>query len=431
LPANMAQPPLHGITVLDLCAIVAGPMVSAQLAEMGAEVLKLEPANGIGDVYRVSGTHLLLPSNEKIMGSKALGEKLGASFAVCNRGKRSIAVDSKSAEGREIIEALVRKADVLVINQRPKAVKGQNLGYEALSAINPGLIYCGMNGFGSTGPLANDKAYDVVVQAMSGTIAAMGRPTTQEKKIVLPNNIIMDKVTAMTAVQSILAALFARTNHPERHGQQIELSMLDTGLAFNWCDVFGNEVFIKDSVKDGVTLNETALVPEMFGVAKTLDNEYVTLYAFGDMPPKFAKAFDCPEVTSIEWIKAQLPKERVIAIRDKIVETIAKHTTEEVLKRFKKFDLAGAVVLDVGPEAYESPQALHNKTVVTVPTEHASMRLARPAPILHATPLRVAHPPPLYGQHTDIVLKELGYDDDKIAQLRKSGVVRGNTVSKL
>ena len=189
---------------------------------MGADVIKVEPADGRGDKYRLLGTYRTATS----------GERVSASFAIVNRGKRSIAVDSKSEAGRMVIASLVRQADIVVINQRPAAVKRQKLSYSDLVQLNPGLIYCEMNGFGSTGPLAGDKAVDPVIQAVTGTVAALARQQSQSQKHVLLNNVVMDKVTAMSAVQSILAALYARERHPQRRGQHIELAMLDAGPGY-------------------------------------------------------------------------------------------------------------------------------------------------------------------------------------------------------
>ena len=179
----------------------------------------------------------------------------------------------------------------------------------------------------------------------------------------------------------------------------------------------GDEVFVKDGTE---TIKETALVPEMFGVGTSSDGKGFTVY-IGEVG-QFAAAFNRPEILTKEWLASQLPKEKIIAHRDAMVETLARYPAEEVLRLYKKYDMAGAMVIDV-EDAYSSPQAVHNCSVSTIDTAHlGKMRMARPAPIMHGSPLHTAGSPPLYGEHTEAILRELGWGDSKIDQLVTSGV---------
>merc|ERR1712166_137682 len=194
--------------------------------------------------------------------------------------------------------------------------------------------------------------------------------------------------------------------------------MLDAGLSFNWCDVFANQVFagVHPPVK------QMALVPEMVGVAQTVDGKHVTI-SFTQVQ-QFAAAFDRPEMLTRDWARAQLPTERIVAIREAMVATIAQYTAEHVLRCYQEYDMAGSLVLDEH-ETLSMPQVVHNQTIQTIQTDYlGEMRVALPAPIMHGTPLQVTGSPPLYGEHTDEILKELGLSSIQIASLYADGAVR-------
>ena len=203
--------PLHGIRIIDLSAVVSGPMATGILADQGADVIKIEPPKG--DLTRVIGP--------------AQGD-ISALFASINRGKRSLVLDLKHPAGKAILRELLAGADALVENFRPGALDRLGFSFEVLQQINPRLVCLSIAGFGHSGPMAGYRVYDPVIQAVSGFADAHPDPDTGEPRLL--QTLLCDKVTALTAAQALTAALLARG--PEGRGQRIELSMLDAALAF-------------------------------------------------------------------------------------------------------------------------------------------------------------------------------------------------------
>jgi crotonobetainyl-CoA:carnitine CoA-transferase CaiB-like acyl-CoA transferase len=225
--------PLAGFRVLDLSAVVSGPLTGALLADQGADVIKVE-RTGEGDIQR----HV---------GSKRNG--YSGFFHVLNRGKRSVAADLASPEGVDLVHRLARRADVVIQNFRPGVVDRLGLGYPHLSRDNPGLVYLSISGFGQTGPRAGERAYDPIIQCYSGIADVQGRihrehPDRPEQV----NMLLADKLTAATGCQAITAALLARSKSGQ--GQHIELSMLDTLIAFSWCDVAADLILQGDDIDE-------------------------------------------------------------------------------------------------------------------------------------------------------------------------------------
>src|SRR5690606_9055819 len=201
----------EGIKVLDLTRVLAGPWCTQTLGDLGAEVWKIE------EPTRGDDTRAWHPP--QIHGQAAY-------YLCCNRNKMSVAVDFKSEEGREALRKLAGKADILVENFRLGTLDRYGLGYEALKAINPGLIYCSISGYGRTGPRAAEAGYDFAIQAESGLMAITGEPEGMPMKLGVA---IADVVTGMNATQAILAALIARGR--TGRGQFIDISLLDSAVA--------------------------------------------------------------------------------------------------------------------------------------------------------------------------------------------------------
>jgi len=216
--------PMNGVKIVDLSIALAGPWAVTMLADQGASVVKVEPP-GLGDIGRWVGV--------RVGGISAMA-------ALVNRGKRSIAVNLRSDEGRAIVEQLVAEADVFVQNFRPGVIDKLGLSYEALGAANPELIYCSISGFGPEGPYAKKSAYDPVVQAYGGLAFAQAGGGDLEPHLI--RHTAADKITALNAAQAISAALFARERG--RGGQHLHLSMLESVVNFVWADAAGNEVLL-------------------------------------------------------------------------------------------------------------------------------------------------------------------------------------------
>ena len=218
------QGPLRGVRVLDLSIALTGPYAVALLADQGAEVIKVERP-GAGDVARYIGVG--------VHGMSAL-------YLMCNRGKRSIAVDLGQPEGVEIVRSLAADVDVVVQNFRPGVVDRLGLGYDDVAKANPDVIYLSLSGFGSKGPYRDRSAYDTVIQAYAGLAVNQADPEDDTPQFL--RQTVADKVTALYACQAISAALFARERGSG--GQHIELSMTDAVVSFLWADSAGNEVML-------------------------------------------------------------------------------------------------------------------------------------------------------------------------------------------
>jgi crotonobetainyl-CoA:carnitine CoA-transferase CaiB-like acyl-CoA transferase len=397
-----AKGPLHGVRVVDLTTVVAGPMATSALADMGADVIKVEDLKK-GDSYRDAGT-------VKIFRDGDHKEALGGTFYTVNRGKRSIGVDLKSKTGQMILHKLIATADVFTVNMRPAAAERLGLAYEQLKKSNPNLIYLAQTGWGVSGPLALKKAYDPLVQAAAGVIMSQARPTRQgggDK--YLANTIVIDKTTAMTSAQAILAALYARTQG--RGGQKIDLSMIDSGLAFNWSDVFADQCFLDH---DENYKQAQGIVPEMFGTAETKDGKTMVFYAV-ELEP-FCKAFNRPDLMKHRGM--------FISSRTEMEKELNKHTFEDVMKKFDEFDLAGGLVPLTEKDTINQPQVKHNDNIAVIKDPRfGTVQQAKPGARFSGTPAKINGPPPLRWEHTVPVLKSLGFSADEIKQFQKEGTV--------
>ena len=228
--------PLDGFKILDLTQVVSGPLATMLLADQGADVLKVEPVDGLGDMTR-------LPSFDK--------GGIGAFYMNNNRGKNSLSLDLSKEEGVEIIRELAKSTDVFVQNFRPGAIERMGLGYEQLSAINPNLIYVSISGFGPTGPYSNRPVLDPVIQGICGVISRQLNPQIPFPDLV--RNLYADKSTALTVAQATTAALLAR----ERTGvgQHVEIPMVDACMYFFWPDGMMDLTMVDDDANGGILLS--------------------------------------------------------------------------------------------------------------------------------------------------------------------------------
>lgn len=393
--------PLAGFSVLDLSAIVSGPLTAALLADQGASVIKVERL--VGDIQR----HV---------GSRRNG--FSGFFHVINRGKRSIALDLGTTEGRTIVERLAERADVVIQNFRPGVVGRLGLGYEQLGKLNPKLVYLSISGFGQTGPRAGERAYDPIIQFYSGIAATQGRihlehPDQPEQV----NQLILDKLTAYTGCQAITAALLERSK--SGLGQHIELSMLDTAIAFLWPDTAADLILQGD---DGVEARPP--VGASGNVAQFKDGWGTTMTLSDDEFHGMCRAYGCdhiardPRFATLEARQRNRPG-LLEVMRTDIAPAAKKLTLAEAAKRFEAEDVPFARARRL-TELHEDPQIAHNQVFSTL--EHptaGTLRQARPAPRFGRTPAAPGAAAPVSGQHTREILAELGlaqHTDDWIAR---------------
>lgn len=390
--------PFQGVRVLDLSVIVSGPLATMILADQGAEVIKVE-APPLGDVVRYLGSSR--------NGTSAL-------FANCNRGKRSVVIDTRQARGRELLLRLAERADVLVQNFRPGAAERMGLGWETVHARNPALVYVSISGFGAAGPLAGKRVYDNVIQAYSGIAAVQRDPDGGEPTFV--RQLVCDKATSLYAVQAISAALFARERGAG--GQHIELSMLDAGVGFLWPDGMMDRTLLADDVLHTPTLAEAyRAIPTADGhvtVAVLSDAEFAGwCRALGR--PELARD---PRFADLTARTAHVPE--LVATLGEIIQGLS---TEELLRRCEENDVPCAPITAIDdiprePQVRENALLLEWEDPLLGP-----LRQPRPAARFGATPAEAGRSVPRLGEHTNAVLSELGLDPAKIAELRGAGAV--------
>ena len=391
--------PLDGIRVIDVSAVVSGPLAVMMLADQGADVVKVEPP-GYGDVMRTGPWR---------RGGEA------SFFLNCNRSKRGIVLDLSQEPGREVLRDLVKEADVFVQNWRPGAAERLGLGYDDLSAINPGLVYCSVSGYGPDGPYAQRRVYDPIIQCMTGHTAIQQNPDIPIPDLV--RNIVSDKSSAYTAAQAITAALLARERGAG--GQKIEVPMVDASLAFFWPDGMMKHTHIG---AEGVT-GGSALY-DVYRLWDTADGRIVWFAASQDEYMGLFRALGKPE-----WCED--PRFRDVAARadheaelgTELLKVIASFPTAEIYRRLVEEDVPAGAILSI-EEMLDDEQIRHNEAVLEL--EHPAagpIRAARPAARFHGTPQAISRPAPRLGEHTDEVLGELGYATEKIAALRKSEVI--------
>jgi crotonobetainyl-CoA:carnitine CoA-transferase CaiB-like acyl-CoA transferase len=397
---NEAKGPLHGIRVIDLSIALTGPYAAALMADQGAEVIKVERP-GIGDIGRWVGV--------AVNGMSAL-------FQSCNRGKRSIAVDAQHPEGRDLVRALARDADVVIQNFRPGVIERLGLGYEDLRAGRDDLIYVSLSGFGPTGPYAHKGAYDTVIQAYGGLGAAQADPASGEPQFI--RHTAADKVTALYAAQAITAALFARERGAG--GQHLQLSMLDAVVSFLWADAAGNEV-LADSDQSQPSSFVQSLRPLRFvdgwGVATpTADSDFAGMCkAFG------VDGYDDPRVATI----GQRVQHRELAgqLIVRCYENATRMTTAEAMERLDAHKVPCGVVLSA-EELLTDEHALAIGLIESSTHPTAGMlRQPRHPARFDTTPAALGGPAPMLGEHTDEVLGGLGVDAAGIARLRAAAIV--------
>lgn len=376
--------PLAGIRIVDLTSMISGPVATMMLADQGADVIKVEPPNG--DLVR----HL---------GPNRAG--LTATFISANRSKRSVALDLKQPSGMQVLQQLLATADVFVQNFRPGAIERMGLGEDAVRAIRPDIVYVSISGFGETGPYAQKRVYDPVIQALSGLAAiqkdgASGRPR-------MVRTIIPDKTTAVTAAQAITAALFARERSGE--GQHVKLAMLDTMVAYLWPEGMTGYTFVGREVPG----SRAQLAQDL--IFATADG-YITTGAVSDVEWQGM----CKALEREDWLTDErftTAQDRVVNVRERLelmAGVLAGRPSAEWLQRLDAEGVPCAPVLE-RHEVFEHEQVKVNQTVAEYDHPVAGrIRQPRPAAQFDRTPAEMTRHAPVLGEHSLEILAELGID---------------------
>jgi crotonobetainyl-CoA:carnitine CoA-transferase CaiB-like acyl-CoA transferase len=388
---------LDGVRILDLATMVAGPVATMMLADQGADVIKVESPHG--DLMR----HFSRGRNG-----------MNAAFLSCNRNKRSLAVDLKSAEGLEIIKKLTATAQVLVHNFRPGIAERIGLGEDIVRTIRRDIVYVSITGYGESGPYAKQRAYDPVIQAMSGLADIQRDRDTGRPRMV--RTIIADYTTALTAAQAITAALFARERTGE--GQHVRLSMLDSMISYLWPEAMPSLTFVgaETDPSDG------EVGPDL--VFATQDR-YITAAALSDDEwAGMCRALNREELIDDPRFKTARDRSINAVERRTITSTeLEKWRADEILPRLLANDVPSAPVVSRF-ELLQDVQVRENHILEVFESEEfGRVRMPRAAAQFDRTPATVRALAPTLGADNAAILAELGYQASDIARLESSRVV--------
>ena len=400
----MAIKPLHGIRVLDLTNVLAGPFACHQLAHMGADVIKVE-ARGTGDLARQLGADTGL--------NRA---NMGVSFLAQNPGKRSITLNLKKPAGKAVFRRLVRTADVVVENFRPGVMDRLGVGHAELKTENPKLVYCALSGFGQDGPLRNLPAYDQIIQGMSGMMSITGAPSTAPYRVGYP---VADTIGGITAAFAIAAALADRQR---TDGVFIDVSMLEAAMATMGWAVSNYLIAGREPGpigNDNVTASPSGTFRTGDGLLNIAANKQEQFEAV------------CEVLGHPEWRQDPRFVDRHVRLqnRDQLRSLLeAAMSTQSAQHWWDKLNAAGVPAGPVYsvPQALEHPQIASRGMVGTfakAPGVGRDIRVVRTGFKLNGEAPSVDTPPPILGEHTDRLLGELGYSNDEIAQLRNEEVI--------
>jgi len=393
--------PLAGYKVIDLSQVVSGPLATMLMADQGAEVVKVEPLTGFGDVTR-------LPSFAK--------NGMPAFYLNNNRGKRSLGVDITSDEGRQVVLDLAADVDVVVQNFRPGACDRLGIGYEDIKAINPNIIYCSISGFGTTGPYAARPVLDPVIQGLSGVISRQLNPEVPFPDMV--RNLFADKSTALTVAQAITAALLVREKGGG--GQHVEVPMLDACLYFFWPDGMMDKTLMDDDASPGFLLSQ------VYNLTDCSDGKIVYFVINDAQRHALYRAVDHPE-----WIEdprfcdmaAMTNQENFQALGVLLAEAFAAKPSAEVLEALIEGDVPCGPILDAD-EVLVDPQVVHNGTLEEWDHPLAGrVRQPVPAARFESTPASLAASASMRGEDNDAILTELGRTPEQIEAMRTAGTI--------
>lgn len=412
--ADMTPPAgaLAGLTVLDLTRVIAGPMAAQSLGDLGADVIKIERKGEGDDVRRVGPPWMAT--------AQPLDQPESTYFQAVNRNKRSVAIDFGVPEGAEVLRRLATKADILIENYRPGTLARYGLGYEELKALNPGLIYCALTGFGQTGPYADRSGYDYLIQGMGGVMSVTGpsdgEPGAGPTRVGIP---LVDIFAGMNATIGILAAL----RHRERtgRGQFVDISLFDSQVA---AMLNGASAWLNAGVHLGRTGNDHPSAAP-YGVYEASDG-HVIIATFNDREfVRLADALGHPEwKTDPRFATNGARVANRPLIKAAVAQIIGTQTRDHWVRILNAATVScgpindmGDIALDPHVIAREMIVSLHHPAFGEVRTPASPHRLSE-------TPPAYRRAPPLMGEHTREVLGEiLGLDVAAIDALKSRGAI--------
>jgi crotonobetainyl-CoA:carnitine CoA-transferase CaiB-like acyl-CoA transferase len=391
--------PLSGIRVVDLTRIIAGPFCTQMLADLGAEVIKVEPP-GRGDPVRGQG---------------AIRDGLSWYYVQFNRNKKSLTLDLYSDQGKAVLADLLRSADVLVENYRPGVLATMGFDDARLEALNPRLIVGSVNGYGSTGPYADRPAFDFIAQAMSGFMSVSGPADGEPMRAGPP---IADLVAGLYAAFGIVAALFARAEGGP--GQRVEASL--TGGLISMLAYFSAQYFATGRLPERTGNDHPVVYP--YGLFHAADGDVAIAPSTTVHVRRFLKALELGHLLDhpafADNDARMINRER---LRPLINARIGEATVDAWIERLNRAGVPCGRVMNLA-DVFADTQVIAQEMALEI--EHPGYGPVRVTgfPIkLSATPARVCRPAPRLGEHTDAILAELGYDAARLAELRANGIV--------
>lgn len=396
---------LDGLLIVDFSRAIAGPWATMLLAEMGAEVVKIEQP-GLGDEVRGWPPFIEQESNY---------------FFSNNRSKRSLALDLKAERGREIAIELCRRADVVVENFTPGVIDRLGFGYESVKAINPAVIYASVSGFGQTGPYRDRKGYDPIVQAMGGIMSVTGEEDGMPCKVGVP---IGDLGAALFASQAILASLFHRQRTGE--GQYIDVSMLDGQVTL--LSVQAAILFADGTVPRALGRSHPGRVPST--VFTTKDGKHVHLVANDNQWPRFCELLGVPELGQDERFRRARDR---VTHRDEImpalIGAVGSLTRSEVEERLNAEGIPCGPINSIA-EVVEDPQVIARGMVQSFVHPAVGEVRALGWPFRFSTlDVGISSPPPMLGEHSRAILSDhLNLSPEEIADLEDRGIIQTTAV---
>lgn len=406
----MNSGPLNGLRVFDLTRILAGPTCTQILGDLGADVIKIERP-GAGDDTRKFAPPFLKDD-------KGRNTEESAYFASANRNKRSVTLDLTQEKGQEVARRLIAKSDILAENFKTGGLDKYGLGYAQLKDPFPSLVYCSITGFGHTGPYAKRPGYDVLIQGMGGFMSVTGDPDGDPQKAGIP---ISDLMAGMYAAVAINAALRHRELTGE--GQFLDIGMLDTTTAM--LSIMGANYLSTGEVPPRLGNAHPNIVP--YQSFPTADGDIVMAVGNDAQFERFCELAGCMELTEDERFSTN-------GARVQNRETIIPMLRDIIAQKPSKFWLDGLQERSVscGPinkldEVFADPQVQAREMQLKMPHPAAGDKpidlIASPIR-MSETPTSYRHSPPLLGQHTDEVLREIGeFSDSEIGELREQGIV--------